>query len=92
MTLEQAIEHAAEHLPERWQARITVENGSVYVEAVRPDFSEVGMDGAEYDLVDQVLFVVRLARDEIAAEKLSEANRELSQPPSVDNTNPQHES
>ena len=74
MTLEQALEHAAARLPDGWQIRIEIENGAGWVEAIRPDQSTVMMDDTESDLVEMVLAALRLAFDEIAAEKLSQAN------------------
>jgi len=74
MTLEQAIEHAAEYLPEDWSITLQVERGAGWVEVIRPDKSTVLMDDGEYDLVDQVANGCRLAHDEIAAERMSRQN------------------
>jgi len=71
MTLEKALEHAAEHLPEGWTVHISVENGAGWVEAERPDGTTVDMYEDETDLEEQVRNAVRLAHDEIAADALS---------------------
>lgn len=75
MTLEKALEHAAEHLPEGWTVHVSVEKGSGWVNAERPDGTMVDMHDDETDLEEQVRNAVRLAHDEIAAEALSEENR-----------------
>ncbi len=80
MNLEQAIDHAAEHLPDGWEIRISIERGAGYAEAIRPDFSEVGMDTGDLDLAEQVLEAVRLAHDESAADELSPENTPAHQP------------
>ena len=77
MSLEKAIEHAAEHLPEGWVIYVSVENGSGWVTAERPDGSEVDMHEDEADLEEQVRNAVRLAHEEIAADALFEENAEL---------------
>lgn len=74
MNLEQALEHAAEHLPDGWQIKIEVEKGAGWVTAIRPDETEVGMSDAEDDFSDQVVNAIRLAHDELAADKLCQAN------------------
>jgi len=70
MTLEQAIDHAAEHLTEGWQIRIHIERGSGLVVAERPDSSVVDMYEDEADLSEHVMAAVRLAHDETESEKM----------------------
>lgn len=53
MTLEKALEHAAEHLPEGWTVHISVEKGSGWVNAERPDGTMVDMYEDETDLEEQ---------------------------------------
>lgn len=77
MTLEKALEHAAEHLPEGWTVHVSVENGSGWVNAERPDGTMVDMHEDETDLEEQVRNAVRLAHDEIAATALSEENDQV---------------
>jgi hypothetical protein len=74
MTLEQAIEHAAEHLPDGWVVRLEAEHNSAWVEAIRPDGSKVMMGDGETDLAEQVRDVVKLAHDEAAAAKITLEN------------------
>lgn len=71
MSLEKAIEHAAEHLPEGWTIHIAVERGAGWVNAERPDGSMVDMREDDTDFAEQVNAVVRLAHDEAEADKLS---------------------
>lgn len=78
MTLEQRIESACEHLPEGWRIRIDIENGSGTVTAIRPDDTEAPMGDGESDLEEQVRDACLLARDEIAADKLSLENKKVS--------------
>lgn len=80
MNLEKALEHAAEHLPEGWTVHISVENGSGWVRAFRPDGTMVEMHDDETVFEEQVRCVVRLAHDEIAADALSEENAKLCEP------------
>ncbi len=80
MTLEKALEHAAEHLPEGWIVYISVEKGSGWVTAERPDGSMVDMHEDETDLEEQVRNAVRLAHDEIAADALSQENAKVEGP------------
>ena len=74
MTLEKALEHAAEHLPEGWTVHIAVEKGAGWVRAERPDGSMVEMHEDETDFEEQVRNAVRLAHDEIAADVISQHN------------------
>jgi hypothetical protein len=74
MTLEQRIESACEQLPEGWRIRIDIEKHSGTVTAIRPDDTEVPMGDGESDLEEQVRDAGLLARDEIAADKLSLEN------------------
>lgn len=76
MTLEKALEHAAEHLPQGWTIHVSVENGAGWVRAERPDGTMVEMHEDETDFVEQVRNAVRLAHDEIAAGALSQENAE----------------
>lgn len=71
MNLEQRIEHACEHLPEGWQIRIDMENGYAGVVAIRPDESEVFLGDGETDINEQVRDAFLLARDETAADSMS---------------------
>lgn len=70
VNLDQALEHAAEHLPQGWTIHVSVENGAGWVRAERPDGTMVEMHEDETDFVEQVSNAVRLAHDEIAAESL----------------------
>lgn len=64
MTLEQAVDHASEKLPENWTIRVEIMEGYGGVVVERPDLSEVDMNDGELDLVEQVLAGVQLAHDE----------------------------
>jgi deoxyxylulose-5-phosphate synthase len=72
MSLEKAIDHAAEHLPEGWTVHVSVEKGAGWVTAERPDETLVHMHEDQADLEEMVRAAVGLAHDEIAAQKLSE--------------------
>ena len=72
--LTKAIEYAAEFLPEGWRVRMEVENGSASVTAIRPDGTEVDMHDDESDLEKMVADAVRLAVDEIEADKMLESD------------------
>lgn len=71
-TLEQIIEKAASNLPPGWRLKIEAENGWAGVVAIRPDGTEVSMDTGEDSLAEQVVGVLALARDEIAADAMAE--------------------
>lgn len=62
MTLERALERAAEHLPQGWNIRISVENGAGWIRAERPDGTEVELYEDETDFADQVCAAVQIAR------------------------------
>lgn len=64
MNLEQAVEYAAEKLPDGWSIRIEVENGASWVEANRPDGRTIQIDVGDSDLVEQVIAAVNVARIE----------------------------
>jgi hypothetical protein len=64
MTLEQALDHATETLPDNWVIRIEAMGTYAGVVVERPDLSEVDMNDDELDLVEQVLAGVKLAQDE----------------------------
>jgi hypothetical protein len=70
LTLEQAIERAAEVLPEGWSVAVHVENGSAWVEAERPDGEAVHIDNGNLCLTELVCHAVRLALDERALEEM----------------------
>lgn len=71
MTLEQALNYAAEKLPQQWTINISVGQGEGGVQAERPDGSVVDMYQDETDFAEQVCAAVRLAHDEEEADKLS---------------------
>lgn len=70
VSIESAIEFAATKLPSGWSVRIEVEKGSAWVEAIRPDGTKVDIVDDEYDLEQLVGEAVRLALDEVEADKL----------------------
>lgn len=64
MSLEKAIDHAAEHLPSSWSIRIDVERYSGSVTLIRPDGSEIDLHDGESDMAEQVMNAVKVAHDE----------------------------
>lgn len=71
LTLEQAIEHATEALPDGWEIHLKVgSSGPGWVEVERPDMSTVDMHDDEADLVEQIQNAIRLATDEAAVKWL----------------------
>lgn len=75
-SLEQAIERAAEVLPDGYAVILQVEKGAGWVELERGDMSRVKMGWGETDLVEQVMDAISLAFDEVEAVKLWPGNTE----------------
>ncbi len=68
-TLMGRIEHAAEHLPDGWEIRIEVEQGSALVRVIRPDKTDIIIDDGESDICECFRDACIVARDECAADE-----------------------
>jgi hypothetical protein len=67
VTLEKAIDRAAEVLPDGWRLRIDVERGAATVSIIRPDGSEVFCsDDGESCLTMQACSMTRVPFEEAA--------------------------
>ena len=64
MTLDQAVEYAAEHLPEGWKIEICVEKGAGWCDLYDPegDFRSTPDYDSETKLGDQVREIVGIAK------------------------------
>ncbi len=66
MTLEQAINYAAQHLPGNWIISLHVERGAGWVTVARPDgFDHKLQFNTEQTLADQVLSAVKYSREQL---------------------------
>jgi len=68
MTLEQAIKHASDTIPEGWKIRLVALSRLAYVEVIRPDGTGVMMFDSENDLEEQIAHSLQLIRDESKTE------------------------
>lgn len=63
MTLEEAVEYAARHLPEGWEVSVRVEKDAGFVQLEDPLGERIETDSADTSLADEVAAAVRLARE-----------------------------
>ena len=72
MTLEEAIEHAAEQLPDGFNIELQVEAGAAVVKLNTPDgvsFHDFGQQSLADEVVEAVTYAIKIRRNPLSAPK-----------------------